>query len=194
LVLAAGLPVVIRQTGRAAWPAVPAMALLVAWLGVMLALPQLMQPETAPGPSGLALPAVQAYVPNYFPGAKPGSARPRSPQPPLPIPAVGVTGGGNELAAEFTSESGRSRAGSVVEDDGPTVTLEALPVVVTTAVPVAPLLVAAPPPSEDSKPREASKSKKDPTARKAQKPRQEAKPDRKSEPDEKRKRSKIVAA
>jgi hypothetical protein len=54
--------------GRAkdtAWPA----GLAVAWVVVMLALPWLMTPGTAPGPDGEAMPAVQAYVPSYLPGA-----------------------------------------------------------------------------------------------------------------------------
>lgn len=65
---AAGLPELALQAGRRARPAVPVLSLVAAWLGVMLALPQLMEPDTAPGPGGMALPAVQAYIPDYMPG------------------------------------------------------------------------------------------------------------------------------
>jgi hypothetical protein len=46
------------------------MALAVVWVVLMLAVvPRLMTPETAPGPGALALPAVQAYMPGFTPGA-----------------------------------------------------------------------------------------------------------------------------
>jgi hypothetical protein len=51
----------------------PAAGLVVAWFVVMAALPWLMTPGTAPGPSGLALPAVQAYVPGYSLGGAPSA-------------------------------------------------------------------------------------------------------------------------
>lgn len=61
------LPQLARRVKRATMPALPAMALAVAWVLVMMALPRLMTPSTAPGPGGLALPAVQAYVPGFSP-------------------------------------------------------------------------------------------------------------------------------
>ena len=165
--IAAGLPVVARKAGRTALRATPTVALVVAWLGVMLSLPQLMQPDTAPGPEGLAMPAVQAYVPGYLPGAaKPGSAGAGRSLPSHP-------GGGTELAAQLTDE--RAEAGSIGAAGGePTVTLirtatsprslaagpagtkdpttpapagpvEAALAVVPAAAPVVPLLVAAAP-------------------------------------------------
>jgi DNA-directed RNA polymerase specialized sigma24 family protein len=121
--VAGGLPVVARKAGRTARPAVPVVALVVAWLAVMLALPRLIQPETAPGPEGLALPAVQAYMPAYLPGAaKTGSAGTSRSQPSRPSQTAGVAGGGTELAAQLTDE--RAPAGSVgPADSEPTVAL-----------------------------------------------------------------------
>jgi hypothetical protein len=63
------LPILARQASRAAKPAVVPVALVVAWLAIMLAVPRLMSPATAPGPDGLALPVVQGYVPGFLPGA-----------------------------------------------------------------------------------------------------------------------------
>jgi DNA-directed RNA polymerase specialized sigma24 family protein len=68
-----GLTARARRAGRSGRPALPAAGLVVAWFVVMAALPWLMTPGTAPGPSGLALPAVQAYVPGYSPGGAPGA-------------------------------------------------------------------------------------------------------------------------
>jgi hypothetical protein len=123
LVVATGrLPVVARRAGRTVWPAVPAVTLVIAWLAVMMALPQLMQPETVPGPGGLVLPAVQAYVPNYLPGAaKQASAsatrsNPSNPSNPSLSPTTG--GGNSELAAQLTGESERAGAGDVGRDEG----------------------------------------------------------------------------
>ena len=111
---AGATPRAARKAGRMAWPAVPTLMLVVAWLGVMLSLPQLMQPETAPGPAGLALPAVQAYVPDFLPGAaKSGGGKGQGSKPALPNPGTGVTGGGSELAAQLTSESVRSGTGGL---------------------------------------------------------------------------------
>jgi DNA-directed RNA polymerase specialized sigma24 family protein len=109
--VAGAVPVAARKAGRKAWPAVPAVTLVIAWLSVMLSLPQLMQPETAPGPGGLALPAVQAYVPDFLPGAaKSSSKKPRGSKPSSPM--AGAAGGSTELAAQLTSEASRSNAGS----------------------------------------------------------------------------------
>lgn len=172
--VAGAAPVAARRVGRRARPAVPALMLVVAWLGVMLSLPQLMQPGTAPGPGGLALPAVQAYVPDFLPGAsKSGAGKGKGSKPAQPNPA-GVAGSGSELAAQFTSEAGRSNAGGLGSGDarsnvglistersragGPrpgvgtppaapaTGTLEAVPAVVTNVVPIVPLAVVTPSP------------------------------------------------
>jgi hypothetical protein len=146
--------------------------LVVAWLGVMLSLPQLMQPGTAPGPGGLALPAVQAYVPDFLPGAsKSGAGKGKGSKPAQPNPAGGS---GSQLAAQFTSEAGRSNAGGLGSGDarsnvelistessragGPrpgvstppaapaTGTLEVVPAVVTNVVSIVPLAVVTPSP------------------------------------------------
>ena len=171
--VAGQLPVVARRAGRTVRPAAPAVSLVVAWLAVMLALPHLMQPTTPAGPGGLALPAVQAYVPNYLPGAaKPGpaSAHRSNPSHPGLWPSAG--GGSSELAAQLTGKAERAGAGGLARDEGgepvvqlistspasgsgrlddpaqqpapPAAPLEAVPAVLTTPVPVVPLLVAAP--------------------------------------------------
>ena len=62
--VAAGVPEMARRAGRTVRPVLPVMSLVVAWVAVMVSLPQLMQPNTAAGPGGLALPAVQAYLPD----------------------------------------------------------------------------------------------------------------------------------
>ena len=70
------------------WRAASAVSLVAAWLMTMLALPWLMAPGTSPGPEGLALPAVQAYVPGFLPGAAPArGARPTSGAAAYPSPA-----------------------------------------------------------------------------------------------------------
>jgi DNA-directed RNA polymerase specialized sigma24 family protein len=182
--VAGAVPGAARKVGRRVSPAVPALTLVVAWLGVMLSLPQLMQPGTAPGPGGLALPAVQAYVPDFLPGAaKSGSGNGKGSRSSQPSPASAVAQGGSELAAQFTSGPGRTGAAGLGRGDAaPTVAListatsaaprarvsrpegraplpapatgavEATPTVVTSVVPVAPLLVAAPPPTPVSPP------------------------------------------
>lgn len=63
----APLPGLAQRVKGAAMPALSAVALTVAWMLVMMALPRLITPSTAPGPGGLALPAVQAYVPGFSP-------------------------------------------------------------------------------------------------------------------------------
>ncbi|HZI37594.1 MAG TPA: zf-HC2 domain-containing protein, partial [Acidimicrobiia bacterium] len=185
--VAGAAPVVARKVGRRAWPAVSSVTLIVAWLGVMLSLPQLMQPGTAPGPAGLALPAVQAYVPDFLPGAAKKGSKASQPKPPNGI------GGGSELAAQFTSESDRSGAGGLASGEatpgvgliststersraggprpsGPAPTpapvteiLEAAPAVLTNVVAVVPLAVTmpspTPAPAPESRPAEASKPK-----------------------------------
>lgn len=183
-VAAGATPAAPRSAGKRVWPAVPALMLVVAWLGVMLSLPQLMQPGTAPGPGGLALPAVQAYVPDFLPGAaKSGAGKAKGSK--SGQPAVGVAGSGSELAAQFTSETDRSGAGGLGENDAPpnvglisTSTwrsratlprpasdtpppapvieaLQTVPAVVTNVVPIAPLAVAAPLPAPDPAPTQA---------------------------------------
>jgi DNA-directed RNA polymerase specialized sigma24 family protein len=171
--VARGAPVAARGVGRRvrrARSAVPAVTLVIAWLGVMLSLPQLMQPSTVPGPGGLALPAVQAYVPDFLPGAgKSGAGDAKGSKPAQPGPTADA-GGGSELAAQLTSEANRSGAGgSGSSDAAPTVGLIStstsrvrpsgptagaatpapaltvtLPAMVTNVVPIAPLEVAPP--------------------------------------------------
>ena len=172
---ARGAPVAARRVGRRARSAVPAVTLVIAWLGVMLSLPQLMQPGTAPGPGGLALPAVQAYVPDYLPGsARSGTGRAKASKPAPPDPAAGVVGGGSELAAQLTSEADRSGAGGLGSGGtapnvglistttshprtsgprpgggtpAPAPVAENLPAVVTNHVAIVPLAVTASPPA-----------------------------------------------
>jgi hypothetical protein len=97
--------------------------LVVAWLAVMLAIPRLMQPATAPGPSGMALPAVQAYVPGYLPGAAPIAPHKASAAletiaaaPAAPAAPTAATDDGGpaptELVLDFVASSGRSTAAS----------------------------------------------------------------------------------
>lgn len=168
-----GAPVAARRVGRRARSALPAVTLVIAWLGVMLSLPQLMQPSTVPGPGGLALPAVQAYIPDFLPGAaKSGAGSAKGSKPAQSGPAAGVAGGGSELAAQSTSELNRSgaggpgsgasaptaglistatsrprasgpAAGAATPAPAPAVTV-ALPPVVTTVVPIGPLAVTPP--------------------------------------------------
>ena len=196
--VASGLPAAAGKAGRTAWRAVPTLALVVAWLGVMLALPQLMQPETAPGPDGLALPAVQAYVPDYLPGAAKRRSAPAVRQTSSPglaaVASVGDTPDDPEVALISTAVAPRTRAGGPAQSahrppapEPPATSLEVVPALVAdAALPLAPLLVAAPSSpaptaaamttkgskSKDSKPKKESKAK-------GSKPRDEAKPDRK---------------
>lgn len=169
--VARGAPLAARRVGRRARSAVPAVTLVIAWLGVMLALPQLMQPSTVPGPGGLALPAVQAYVPDFMPGAaKSGGGNAKGSRPAEPDPVASGAGGGSELAAQLASEVNRSGAGDSGGDiAAPTVGLIStstsrarpgdpladartqapppavtLPAVVTNVVPIAPLAVTPP--------------------------------------------------
>jgi hypothetical protein len=71
------------------------------------------------------LPAVQAYVPDFLPGAaKSGAGNGKGSKPSQPSPGAGLAGGGSELAAQFTSESGRAGAGGLGGSDAePTVGL-----------------------------------------------------------------------
>ena len=98
--LPARLPAKARQAGRRLVPAVPVVALVVAWLAVMLSLPQLMEPDTEPGRADMALPAVQAYVPDYLPGGR-TEGRPDESSSAAPAPSGNVAataGGGTEAA------------------------------------------------------------------------------------------------
>ena len=218
--MAGAVPVAARKAGRRAWPAVPALTLVVAWLAVMLSLPQLMQPETAPGPGGLALPAVQAYVPDFLPGAaKPaGSKHTKGSRPSSPV--AGAAGGSSELAAQLTSGTSRSNAGSsgsaaaeptvelsstatapVARPARVATTVEAVPAAATTVVSVVPLQVTAPSPAPatGTKPEKGSKqAKKEATkvekeARKAEKAAKKAEKEsgRKNQPAS---RGKVVTA
>lgn len=96
---AAGVPAMARRAGRTVRAALPVMSLVVAWLAVMLSLPQLMQPDTASGPGGLAMPAVQAYMPNYLPG----TATTRPPTK-ATAPAPAGNDAGTELAIQFDAD------------------------------------------------------------------------------------------
>lgn len=188
--VAGAAPVAARSVGRRTWPAVPALTLVVAWLGVMLSLPQLMQPGTAPGPAGLALPAVQAYLPDFLPGASKSGAGKGKGSKPAQSPAAGVAGGG-ELAAQFTSEADRSGAGGLGSGDANSIvglistgrsrgggprpggnppspvlvaeTVQAGPAVVTGVVPVVPLAVVTPSPAIPAPPLDPAPAP-DPTA------------------------------
>jgi len=102
--VAAGVPGMARRVGRRARPALPVVALVAAWLAVMVSLPRLMQPTTAPGAAGLALPAVQAYVPDFLPGS--GATRPTKTSATAPPPPGNDAGaaGGTELAIQFDAD------------------------------------------------------------------------------------------
>jgi len=204
-------------------PAVSAVMLVVAWLAVMLAIPQLMQPETAPGPEGLALPAVQAYVPSYLPGAAPhGSIAHSNSAHPSRAP---IGGGDSELAAQLTSDDGRAAVGSLGQDGGePAAQLIStvppsratgrsrpgggaaapksaglvgtVPAIATASVPVAPLPVATPPAAPGPTQPVIDQSVQPP---KRSKPKKDAKPDKKSKPGkdatrDRKSRAKIVTA
>ena len=105
-VLTGRLPAFARRATRTLWPALPAASLAVAWVVVMLALPWLMTPGTAPGPGGMALPAVQAYVPDFLPGAAPAGHGRGSGAAPL------AGWGGTELAVPAPGAAGRVTAAS----------------------------------------------------------------------------------
>lgn len=111
LAVAGTVPALARQARSVLWPVLPAISLVVAWMAVMLALPQLMQPGTAPGPDGMALPAVQAYVPNYLPGAAP--IRPTTHQSGRAGAPAGPSANATELAM-FDAGLGRASAVSAV--------------------------------------------------------------------------------
>jgi DNA-directed RNA polymerase specialized sigma24 family protein len=122
---AAVVPALARRAGRGARSTVPAMALAVAWVLVMMALPRLMTPSTAPGPGGLALPAVQAYVPGFLPdrarqagSGSAAAAKSRAGE------TVAGSGAGQSAAAE-NNESDRGAAESAGLDlqNGPAIGL-----------------------------------------------------------------------
>ena len=120
---ATGLSAMAGGLKRTVWPALPAAGLAVAWVAVMLAVPWLMTPGTAPGPEGEALPAVQAYVPGFLPGSGGQTAAHRSSGPSAARaitapPASGLAGlpGTTALfgaaAGTSSADSGRDGAGS----------------------------------------------------------------------------------
>jgi hypothetical protein len=98
------------------------MALAVAWVLVMMALPRLMSPSTGPGPGGLALPAVQAYLPDLSPKGGPGGSatKPAVTAPSGPVardvvagpPATGPAGSLTESAAHAEPSFGLVAAAS----------------------------------------------------------------------------------
>jgi DNA-directed RNA polymerase specialized sigma24 family protein len=97
--VAAGVPKMARRAGRTVRPVLPVMSLVVAWVAVMISLPQLMQPDTSPGPDGLALPAVQAYMPDYQPGTS--ATRPTKTTAPATAGNDAGAAAGTELALQF---------------------------------------------------------------------------------------------
>lgn len=105
-VAVAGVSEMARQAGHTIRPVVPVLALVVAWLAVMLSLPQLIQPGSGPGPAGLALPAVQAYRPDYLPGggARPAPATNNAAAEPAPLATGTGAAGGAELAIQFEAD------------------------------------------------------------------------------------------
>ncbi|HEV7686437.1 MAG TPA: hypothetical protein VGQ80_07705, partial [Acidimicrobiia bacterium] len=102
LARAGGLSARARRAGRSVRPALPATGLVVAWFVVMAALPWLMTPGTAPGPSGLALPAVQAYIPGYSPGGAPSAT--------TGTPPNGSTGAAHSAGSALANGSSSSGA------------------------------------------------------------------------------------
>jgi hypothetical protein len=86
----------------------PPLALAVAWVMVMMTLPRLLSPSTTGGPEGLALPAVQAYMPDYAPGAGPKAGSSSAGRP--------AVAGSGKLAAP-AGDAGRNPAGSSVPAD-----------------------------------------------------------------------------
>lgn len=113
-VAAVGVPERARRAGRSIRPALPVVSLVAAWLAVMLSLPHLMQPSTAPGPDGLAMPAVQAYVPSYQPGA--GAPRPnRTTAAPGPPGDAAGAASGTDLAVQFDAAGAEDPATPAVK-------------------------------------------------------------------------------
>lgn len=111
---AAGLPAAARQAGRRLVPAVPVVALVVAWLGVMLSLPQLLEPDTASGPGDMALPAVQAYVPDYLPGRAGDRPGPHASAAAPSAADAGTEAGGTDMALVPPADDRRD--GTVASD------------------------------------------------------------------------------
>jgi len=104
-----------RRAGRTVRPVVPVMSLVIAWLAVMVSLPQLMQPDTAAGPGGLALPAVQAYMPDYRPGTT--ATRPtRAAGPATAGNDAGAAAGTDLAAVQFDADQ---EADTALEPGGP---------------------------------------------------------------------------
>src|SRR5581483_10837894 len=113
------VPALTRRMKDTVWPAVPAAGLAVAWVAVMLSLPWLITPKTTEGPDGQALPAVQAYVPDFLPGAgghssgragHPGGAAARG---------TGLSGGADgsgTTGLATAADAGRVGAGSAALD------------------------------------------------------------------------------
>jgi hypothetical protein len=96
-------------------------SLAVAWFVVMAVLPWLMTPGTSPGPNGLALPAVQAYVPGYAPGGTPTGQAAHAGAATAKLPAGSLfVGGASEFAAPRSTDPGPATAdsaGSVLDDE-----------------------------------------------------------------------------
>jgi DNA-directed RNA polymerase specialized sigma24 family protein len=176
--LSVGVPAVVRRVRGAVPRVFGPVALVVAWLAVMLALPYLMQPATAPGPSGMALPAVQAYLPDYLPGArraKPVPA-PKAPAPVAAEPAAGIgslTPGGSELSVSFVGtaagRAGGTSAGRhhtvkvtpavVAPGPRPAVAPPAAPAVTPAVTPAVEPVAVPPAPTKERKPKKDKKEK-----------------------------------
>ncbi len=124
MALAAGVPGMARRARRTVRPALPVMSLVAAWVAVMLSLPQLMQPDTAPGPGGLALPAVQAYMPDYL---LPGTVadRPTTTTSPVQAGNDAGLGTGTELALQFDADEVAAPAAAPEPASQPAVKLAA---------------------------------------------------------------------
>jgi DNA-directed RNA polymerase specialized sigma24 family protein len=114
-----GVPQLVRRIRRTTLPVLPAMALAVAWVLVMMALPRLMTPSTGPGPGGLALPAVQAYLPDLSPGPRTSTTKPALTAPSGSVrgpsagqPVTGPAGSLTESAAHAEPSFGLVAAAS----------------------------------------------------------------------------------
>ena len=145
-VAAAGVSGRALRAGRTVRPALPVASLVVVWLAVMLSLPQLMEPATAPGPAGLALPAVQAYVPEHLPGR--GAARPTTTSP-------AGAGAGTDFALQSRADQASAAApaaepvvklvATAIALKGPTTSSAARPTEPSPRLPVLPVVPAVPP-------------------------------------------------
>ena len=112
-----------RRPRRTVWPVVTAVTVVAAWLLGMVAVPWLMMPGTAPGPDGLALPAVQAYASGLLPDPRPAGsgAGPDAAAVAEPASAGGDVAGaaGTESASPAPAAPSATEA-MAIADGGPT--------------------------------------------------------------------------